>query len=85
MQGKAAAKLAIVAAGAVLVVAVVISGTGVRPYGEGMILAKIGLEDTALCGKFGFTVDTAKHSDCMHDLADLRQRHVERTATNSWL
>jgi hypothetical protein len=85
VQGKAAAKLAIVAAGAVLVVAAVISGTAIRPYGEGTILAQIGLEDIALCGKFGFTVDTAKHSDCMHDLADLRQRHVERTAANSWL
>ena len=85
MQEKAAAKLAIVAAGAVLVVAALISSTGIRPYGEGTILAQIGLEDIALCGKFGFTVDTAKHSDCMHDLADLRQRHVQLMAANSWL
>ena len=85
MQEKAEAKLVVVAAGAMLAVTAVISGTEVRPYSEGTILAQIGLEDTALCGKFGFIVDTAKHSDCMHDLADLRRRHVERTAANAWL
>jgi hypothetical protein len=85
VQEKAAAKLVVVAAGAVLVVAAVMPSTGIRPYGEGTILAQIAQEDTALCGKFGFIVDTAKHSDCRHDLADLRQRHVQLLAANSWL
>jgi hypothetical protein len=50
-----------------------------------VILARIAQEDTALCGKFGFASDTPQRSDCMRDLADLRQHHVELLAAASWL
>ena len=69
----------------VLVLAVVIPLYGARPYGEQAILEQIDHEDSALCDKFGFAAMTQESADCMLDLADLRQRHVDLVQSYSWL
>jgi hypothetical protein len=58
-----------------LVVAIPLSG--VRPYGEQAILEQIDQEDSTLCDKFGFAARSQKFADCMLDLADLRQSHLD--------
>ncbi len=84
MQEKNALKLVVAAAGAVLVLAAIIPSAGVRPYGEQALLAQIDTDNAALCGKFGFGAATPQLADCMRDLTDLRRRHVELLADNSW-
>ena len=68
-----------------VVLAVAIPLSGVRPYGEQAILEQIDHEDGTLCQKFGFAVSTPESADCMLDLADLRQRHVDLVQSYSWL
>ena len=69
----------------VLALAVAIPLSGARPYGEQAILEQIDHEDGTLCQKFGFAVSTPESADCMLDLADLRQRHVDLVQSYSWL
>ena len=66
-----------------LVVAIPLSG--VRPYGEQAILEQIDHEDSTLCDKFGFAARTPRFADCMLDLADLRQNHLDLLRSYSWL
>jgi hypothetical protein len=66
-----------------LVVAIPLSG--VRPYGEQAILEQIDQEDSTLCDKFGFAARSPKFADCMLDLADLRQSHLDLLRSYSWL
>jgi len=65
--------------------AVAIPLSGVRPYGEQAILAQIDREDSTLCDKFGFAARVQKFADCMLDLADLRQSHLDLLRAYSWL
>ena len=65
--------------------AVAIPLSGVRPYGEQAILAQIDREDSTLCDKFGFAARGPKFADCMLDLADLRQSHLDLLRAYSWL
>jgi hypothetical protein len=75
----------IAAIGLLIVAAVAVRVSGVRPYGEQAILAQIEDDDRALCGKFGIAIATPKFSDCLTDLVDLRQRHVQLLAAYGWL
>jgi hypothetical protein len=81
MQEQAAAKLVLVMAGVVVIAAGLISATDVRPYGERDLRAQIAREDQALCTKLGATMA----DDCLRDLADLRERHVDLLRSHSWL
>lgn len=65
------------AIGAVLLVCVVISATGMRPFGEAVMQKQIEREDSQLCQKFGMQAETQKFLDCMSDLGDLRDRHLQ--------
>jgi hypothetical protein len=64
------------AIGAVALVCVVISSTGIRPFGEAEMLQQIEREDSQLCQKFGMQAETQKLLDCVSDLGDLRDRHL---------
>jgi hypothetical protein len=75
----------IAAIGLLIVIGGAVRISGVRPYGEQEILAQIEHEDRALCDKFGIAIAAPKFSDCLTDLADLRQRHVELLAAYGWL
>jgi hypothetical protein len=85
LKRNAAVIWAIAAIGLLIVVGGAVRISGLRPYGEQAILAQIEHEDGALCGKFGIAVATQKFSDCLADLADLRQRHAELLAAYAWL
>ena len=85
LRRNTAAIWVITAAGVLVIVAVSLSAAGIRPYGEQAILNQIEHEDSALCGKFGFAAATQKFSDCLIDLADLRQRHVDLLNAWGWL
>ena len=76
---------AIAAAGMIAVAAVSLSVAGIRPYGEQAILDQIDREDSILCSKFGLATATQKFSDCLIDLADLRQHHVDMLTGWGWL
>ena len=69
--------------GVIMIVAASISVSGMRPYGEQAILDQIEQEDGVLCHKF--VIAAEKLSDCMIDLADLRQRHVDMLRAWEWL
>jgi hypothetical protein len=84
VQERTALKLVVAIAGPILAVAAVIPSTGIRPYGEQALLAQIDIDNAALCGKFGFLAATPQFADCMDDLTDLRRRHAELLADNSW-
>ena len=71
--------------GVIMIVAASISVSGMRPYGEQAILEQIDHEDSALCSKFGLATATPQFSDCLIDLADLRQRHVDMLTGWGWL
>lgn len=73
------------AVGVLVIVMVSLSVAGTRPYGERAILDQIEHEDSALCSKFGIAPATQKFSDCLIDLADLRQRHVDLLNAWGWL
>ena len=68
-----------------VVLAVAIPFSGVRPYGEQAILEQIDHDDSALCDKFGFAAGTPKFADCMLDLASIRQSHLDLLRSYSWL
>jgi hypothetical protein len=70
---------------ALVALAVAIPLSDVRPYGEQAILEQIDHEDSALCDKFGFAAKTPKFADCMLDLVDLRQSHLDLLRSYSWL
>jgi hypothetical protein len=65
------------AVAAVVLVGVVISASGMRPFGEAEMRKQIEREDSQLCQKFGLQTETQKFLDCMSDLSDLRDRHVK--------
>ena len=69
----------------ILVAMAALSASGMRPYGEQAILDQIDHEDSALCSKFGLATATPKFSDCLIDLAALRQRHVDMLTGWGWL
>jgi hypothetical protein len=69
--------------GVIMLVAASIPVSGMRPDGERAILDQIEQEDGVVCHKFGIAAD--KLSDCMIDLADLRQRHVDLLRAWEWL
>jgi hypothetical protein len=71
--------------GVIMIVAASISVSGMRPYGEQAILEQIDHEDSALCSKFGLATAMPQFSDCLIDLADLRQRHVDMLTGWGWL
>jgi hypothetical protein len=75
----------IVAIGLLIVIGAAVRISGVRSYGEKEILAQIEHEDRAICDKFGIAIAAPKFFDCLTDLADLRQRHVELLAAYGWL
>jgi hypothetical protein len=86
VREKSAVTLVVLIAGVVLTAAAVISSTdSYRPYGEQAILAQIKQDDSTLCAKFGVTTATPNFDDCMRDLSDLRQRHVDLLRSHSWL
>ena len=68
------------AVGAVALVCIVISATGMRPLGEAEMQRQIEREDSQLCEKFGIQPASQTFSSCMTDLADLRSRHVKMVA-----
>ena len=61
----------------VALVCIVISATGMRPFGEAEMVQRIEQEDSQLCQKFGIQTATDKFAGCMSDLADLRDRHLK--------
>ena len=69
----------------VLVLGIAIKVSGARPLGEQAILEQIEREDSALCGKFGFAAKTPESADCMLDLSNVRQHHLELLQSHSWL
>jgi hypothetical protein len=69
----------------VLAFGVMVQVSGARPYGEQAILEQIDREDSALCQKFGFAASTPESADCMLNLTDLRQHHVDLLQSYSWL
>ena len=69
----------------VLAFGVMVQVSGARPYGEQAILEQIDREDSALCQKFGFAASTLESAECVLNLADLRQRHVNLLRSYSWL
>jgi hypothetical protein len=71
--------------GVFIIVMAVLSASGMRPFGEQTILEQIDHEDSALCSKFGIAAATPKFSDCLIDLAALRQRHVDMLTGWGWL
>ena len=73
------------AAGVLVIVMISLSVAGTRPYGEQAILDQIQREDSALCSKLGIAPATQKFPDCLIDLADLRQRHVDLLNAWGWL
>ena len=73
------------AAGTLVIVAVLLSNAGIRPYVAQAMRDQIEREDSALCGKFGLAAAPQKLSDCLIDLADLRQRHVDLLNVWGWL
>ena len=75
----------IAAAGAFIIMIAAFSASGMRPFGEQTILEQIDNEDSALCSKFGIAAATPKFSDCLIDLADMRQRHVDMLTGWGWL
>lgn len=86
MSEKAAVTLVVLIAGVVLAAAAVISSTdAIHPYGEQALLAQIKQDDGTLCAKLGVTPATLNFDDCMRDLADLRQRHVDLLRSHWWL
>jgi hypothetical protein len=85
LMRNAAVVWTIAAIGLLIVVAGAFRVSGVRPYGEQSILVQIEHEDSALCGKFGIAVATQEFSDCLTDLVNLRQRHVELLTAYGWL
>jgi hypothetical protein len=44
---------------------------------EHTVANQVDYEDAALCSKFGFALDSAKHDGCKFDLLDLRHRHED--------
>ncbi len=85
MAEKAAALLVVTLSGVVLATAATVTVSGMRPYGERAISEEIEREDSALCSKLGFAAVTQKFTDCLLDLSDLRQRHIDLLASHSWL
>jgi hypothetical protein len=85
LKQNAPAAWTIAAIGLLIVIGGAVRISGVRPYGEQAILAQIEQEDHALCDKFGIAIAAPKFSECLSDLADLRQRHVELLAAFGWL
>jgi hypothetical protein len=86
VREKAAVTLVVPIAGVLLAAAAFISSTAsIRPYGEQAILAQISQDDRTLCAKVGVTTATPNIDDCMRDLADLRQRHVDLLRSYAWL
>jgi hypothetical protein len=85
MAEKAAALLVVAMAGVLLAAAAIVTASGIRPYGEPAISDQMEREDSALCSKFGFAAATQKFTDCMLDLSDLRRRHIDLLASQSWL
>ena len=77
MSERKAAVLVAVLAGLLLAGSAALSSSGIRPYGEGAILERIAAEDSALCAKFGIAAASQGFEQCMSDLAELRQRHVQ--------
>lgn len=69
----------------ILALGVAIQASGVRPYGEQEILEQVAREDSAFCQKFGIGATATQFADCMFDLPDLRQRHVDLLTAYSWL
>jgi hypothetical protein len=74
------AAIVLIAISAVALVCIVISATGMRPFGEAEMQQQIEREDSALCEKFGMPATTDKFLACRSDLADLRSRHVKMVA-----
>ena len=75
----------IAAVGVFIIMMAALSASGMRPFGEQTILEQIDHEDSALCSKFGLATATPQFSDCLIDLADLRQRHVDMLTGWGWL
>jgi hypothetical protein len=75
----------IAAAGAFIIMIAAFSASGMRPFGEQTILEQIDHEDSDLCVRFGIALATPKFSDCLIDLADMRQRHVDMLTGWGWL
>jgi hypothetical protein len=73
------------AVGVFVIMMAALSASGMRPFGEQTILEQIDHEDSVLCSKFGIAAATPKFSDCLIDLAALRQRHVDMLTGWGWL
>jgi hypothetical protein len=80
MSERKAAVLFAALAGLLVAGSAALSSIGIRPYGEDAILKRISEEDSALCAKFGVAAGSQRYDQCMSDLADHRQRHVELLA-----
>ncbi len=86
MSERKAAVLAAALAGLLLAGSSALSSSGIRPYGEDAILERIAAEDSALCAKFGIPTPASQgFRQCMSDLADLRQRHVDLLREYEWI
>ena len=85
MTERKAAVLVAVLAGLLLAGSAALSTSGIRAYGEDAILKRISEEDGALCTKFGIAAASPKFSQCMTDLADLRQQHIRLLREYEWL
>lgn len=71
------AAVVLIAIAAIALVCIVISATGMRPFGEAEMQQQIAREDGQLCEKFGMPAATEKFLACASDLADLRSRHAK--------
>jgi len=85
MSERKAAVLVAAVAGLLLAGSAVLSSSGIRPYGEEAVLKQIADEDSSLCTKFGLDAASQRHAECMADLANLRQRHVQLLTKYEWI
>jgi hypothetical protein len=83
-ESKAAVLVAVLGA-LLLTGSAALSSSGIRAYGEDAILKRISEEDNALCAQFGIAASSQSFAQCMADLADLRQRHVQLLKEYEWL
>ena len=75
MSEKQSALLVTAIAVVLLVGAVALPSSGIRPYGDAAILKQVAREDNALCAKFGFADANPRSAECIAELGGLRRRH----------
>jgi hypothetical protein len=64
---------------------IVINGPQMRAAAEAEELRVIEEENQAFCGRFGIGPETGRYAQCAAGLAEIRSRHLQRSAADSIL